>query len=389
MGLFTVLLLQTIGPPLVASFQAAVHPYTATCKQETCLARLHSLGQAIAMYAEDHNGRFPTLDYAVGNQKDQSSRVTWVTLLRQRTNEDDLICPLKGIAGGQRSLISSYGLNPVLAAAPSKDILAPASTLLLADRADEHDVSLLPPFASRPTKVPTKAGQQERPSANLDFRHSGQAAVLYADGHADSQSLSDWLTGTTAWGGSAVFRKATERISSQYPALKRVLDALDRGDKDSARRLLVADRKQVRAGTEQMIALWKQNAGSDRSSNVEKTSWRLADFWREQGDPGIEQSLDAEQSQRSQTELEQVNSGSWQAYESEWGLRYSIREPGQLLRRRMTATATLTFAPAHRTSVCSWRKVSASHRQQLQRLTGRAWKTRSASATSPTTRESR
>ena len=53
LALFAVAVLQIVGPPLSASFQAAIHPYTAAGKQETCLSRLQSLGQAMRMYADD------------------------------------------------------------------------------------------------------------------------------------------------------------------------------------------------------------------------------------------------------------------------------------------------------------------------------------------------
>ncbi|HEX8234543.1 MAG TPA: hypothetical protein VF600_01160 [Abditibacteriaceae bacterium] len=316
--------LKLVGPPVVAATSSVVHPFTVAGKAETCLSHLQSVAQALAQYSGDHDGRFPPLDY----QTKQGSRATWVSLLGQGIDRDNLLCPVSDTSWNQTDTISSYGLSPVLAGRKRDAVTDAAGTLLLADRADRHDVSLLPPFASWPKQ--TK--EEENTPANLAFRHNYRAAVLYADGHAGSTSSTGWLSQASTWGGALLFHTATERLSSRNSALGKVIGHLQARDKTAALQVLQQNPKKVRSGTAELLGLWKQNtrngsainsaSSSVISSDLEKLGWRLAGLWKRAGDLSFEQVLNAEQSLRSQKEL-QVQSGSWSEHSSDWGFSLS------------------------------------------------------------------
>ena len=146
-ALVALALVLTVGPPLAAALQSAAHPYTAAGKQETCATRLHSIALALTAYAQDHEGRFPPLDYQDARQQ----RVTWVSLMRDRpeamAKDASLECPAgPRLPRGQEHLLSSYVLNPVLATAKTTEMDDAAATLMLVDGGLKHDVSMLPPY---------------------------------------------------------------------------------------------------------------------------------------------------------------------------------------------------------------------------------------------------
>lgn len=332
-------LLRTVGPPVVASTLAAMHPYTAQGKQEICLSNLGRLGEAFALYSQDHDGRFPPLDYQEQKQQGQKQRVTWVSLLqKQGATPDSFTCPLQGVS--DPALLSSYGLNPVLAAEAGQEELHPVkksdlehpdSLLLLADRGDRHDVALLPPFASWNTGSTVSTGNSEAgqlEASNLSSRHSDGAALLFADGHAGMQTSGTWLQEPVTWGGSLLFRRAASRIRSQHPLLAQMQQALDQGNGKAARRLLMSQQTQAVAAWQPVLALWHQNgaaAEAEKSRKVEAWGWQLAGLRQETGQEDWMTALIGELHTRSQQELGAVQGGGWQNHQSDWG--FSLETP--------------------------------------------------------------
>jgi prepilin-type processing-associated H-X9-DG protein len=204
------------GPPAVAGVQrvvhSVVHPHTAAGKQELCMTRLRSIAQAVAVYAKDNDGRFPPLDY----QNQKGERATWVSLMGGRTQQDIWSCPVgPRLAAEQEPFVSSYVLNPVLATAKTSEMDNAVGAVMLADGGGKHDVSLLPPYPTWPSFAARRASSDlDAAACNFDFRHSGQAVVAYADGHADTRPPGSWASDPFYWGGSAVLRRSRTRLEA-------------------------------------------------------------------------------------------------------------------------------------------------------------------------------
>lgn len=329
--------LGTVGPPAARGVATAVHPYTAAGRQETCLSNLNRIGQALALYASDSDGHYPPLERAAAaTGAPAGKRTTWVTLLQGQVDTDALSCPLQPVETTQATHLSSYGLNPVLAGFASAQIANPQRTLLLADRGQAHDVSLLPPFPSWPVQTGVSLG--ERNPSNLAFRHGDQAGVLYADGHAEAQRSGDWLQERETWGAAAVLPVAWGRIQGQYPLLARVEKQFAAGQEQGALGQLRVKGKVLQTATQSLLALWKLNAGSDQDNNhagtshdgnnqdeaLEKRGWRWAQWWSRVGEREVERELNAEESRRSQQALAH-SGGEPQNHSSDWG--FAIAPP--------------------------------------------------------------
>lgn len=300
--------LRMIVPPAGEAIATAVRPYTAGGKQETCLENLQKVSAALSQYAMDNDGRFPLLEHN-GSPK---PRVTWVTQLQQHSNNSDLgsySCPLKWIGSGDTTTISAYAYNPVLAAVKSNEVQNPAATLALADRAEQHDISLLPPYPGWP-QVTSSLG-------NIDSRHNGTANVVFADGHAETWTGAA-IQEPRIWGGPHLFVTAVKRLRQQHPSLNQTLD-FKRADAQRIAQALNSHRSEARAGTDLVVSLWNQNVGEDRDATLEEWGWRLANLWQRNGDSAVEKSLNEEQSRRSQVELDLVQQGTWVAHQGELG----------------------------------------------------------------------
>jgi len=323
-ALLCLALMLAAGPPLANSMQAAVHPYTAAGKQETCASHLHSIALALAAYAGDNDGRFPPLDY----QNAQRQRATWVSLVRERpealAETGSFECPLgPRLPRGQEQLLSSYVLNPVLATAKAAEMDDAAATLMLADGGKQHDVSLLPPYPTWPSFGARKPdGSFDDAVCNIDFRHSGQTSVAYADGHADVLSPGAWSIDANTWGGSAVLRRARTRIAGGSPQAQELVRRLQSGDVRGAASYLTAHRTALKPVTQKLVDLWRYNTGEHTSDSVEEIGWHLARAWQQAGDASWQTQLNTLETQRCQEELQRTTSGSWEARTGESGYSY-------------------------------------------------------------------
>lgn len=313
----------TVGPPAGQGVATAVRPYTASGRRETCLANLKSIGQAMALYASDFDGRYPLLEKGVAAKGAPAwKRTTWVTLLGDRVNDNTLSCPLQPVETAQAAHLSSYALNPVLSGFASSQLSNLEETLLIADRGRTHDVSLLPPFPSWPLQAGASAA--ERNPSNIDFRHDGNAGVLYADGHAQAQPSGDWLKERDAWGGGAVVPVARERIEAKYPLLAQVEKLFAAGQEAAGLEQMRQKRKEVHAATQPLLALWKINEGTGRDEELERLGWRWAQRWSRLGESGIEGELNSEESRRSQGAIA-GSRGERQIHSSDWG--FAVESP--------------------------------------------------------------
>ncbi|MBV9864762.1 MAG: hypothetical protein JO316_05400 [Abitibacteriaceae bacterium] len=313
------------APPLAASARRAYYPYTAAGRQESCLNNLRSLSMALATYAQDNDGRYPFLD----SQDAGERRVTWVSILGARAANgspeqgavpNQLLCPAgPAVPGRGTGAISSYGMNPVLAAAKSQEVEEAATAILLADRGTKHDVALLPPYPSWPAYSARSAGSGFDPTAcNFDFRHGGESGdapatgVTYADGHAGALTPGDWAAETSTWGGSAVLRLARDRLLRRRPETSALLQRLQADDVAGSASYLSGHRAALKPVSGDVLALWRLNSGEHASASVDRLGWNLAQSWRLAGDAALERQCDAEETRRCQAELQRVNGGPWE-----------------------------------------------------------------------------
>jgi prepilin-type processing-associated H-X9-DG protein len=345
-------LLATAGPPVATSVASgvgeAVRPYTAEGKQETCLSNMRAVGLALALYRQDNDDTFPPVDYVVqkagqgattGKDRDPggAGRTTWVSLLASRTSSGNFLCPLKSVSDPQ--VESSYGFNAALAAGAwgsvrTGELADPDKTLVLADRADRHDVALLPPFTAwqKAGGAPSKDSPGNAELSNIDFRHANSAIFLYADGHAASESNNDRLQESLLWGGSPMLRQARARLRTQHPVLSQVQAALLNEQERAALRLMKVHKNKVREGLKEVLALWKQNGNTDvtgvdvkgMDKETDKWGWRLAGLWEQSGEREMLQELNREQSRRSGAEWGKVQKGTWQKHESDLGFAIEV-----------------------------------------------------------------
>lgn len=299
------------GPAVAGQLAAAARPYTAEGKQEICASRMRSVALALAAYAQDHEGRFPPLDY----QNPRQPRVTWVSLLKGRGGEEIWNCPeAAAMAEGQAPWISSYVMNPVLATARTTDVDEAAATLMLADGAGRHDVSLLPPYPTWPSFQEKETGQETQfdPAAsNVSFRHSDKAPDVYVDGHAGSLTSGSRPLDANLWGGSAVFRRSRDRLAARSPQAAELLRRLQAGRVRQAASFLRAHRARLRPVSQEFVALWRLNSGEQTSDSVEEVGWNLARAWEMAGDTSWIAQLNQEQTKRCREQLQQVRQGEW------------------------------------------------------------------------------
>ena len=309
-------LLGLVARPVLGSVLMAIQPYTATGKQDICLNNIRSVAQAVAVYSSDHNGFYPPLEYETG-----AKRTTWVTLLRDRTDKSSFLCPTKGVSDAETQ--SSYALNPVLKADEQRavnDEEVQPETIILADRGDEHDVSLFPPLPGWRADEPSiSGGNGSQDLGNIAFNHSGTATVVFADGHAASKRSGDWLQDLNVWGGALAVRQSAAKLKTRHSMLQQVQASLDSGDENAGAQVLTANRDQTRTGLKAVLALWKANTGVGADIEADKWGWQLARLWGGAGEKEMMAELEREQSRRSQTELSKAQNGTWEKHLSDYG----------------------------------------------------------------------
>lgn len=322
-----------VGPALVEGAQSAVFPYTSAGKRQTCLSNLESLSQALALYAQDNDGHLPTIEETTSSK----TRVTWVTLLQPyvaRGSSSSAVwsCPLSSTDSG--SVISSYALNPVLAGEHLPQSGDAAKVLLLGDRGAKDDLSLLPPLPGW-SGVPSPSFDGRATNAgdtNLDFRHEGEAAGVFADGHAGTLSPSG-AAPLALWGGGAAIKAGLRHLEAKNAASGTLFKHLQDGDVAGAAQLLKGQSKQLDGVASDVTALWKLNWQEDAgasgtaalaSTDLEEMGWHLARAQEENGQSAARAALDAETMRRCEEERKRVEAASWNTQTSSTGMRLDV-----------------------------------------------------------------
>jgi hypothetical protein len=311
-----------IGVPLLSyanrSAQAAIFPYTAEGKRQTCLSNLQQLSTAIAQYRDDYDDQFPVAEYSTNDSKG-GQRKTWTALLHERSVDDaSFTCPTSRGGSSDGQAVSSYGFNPVFFGQQGNDSDLSA-VLLLADRGEAHDTILLPPFATWPTV--SKNGT----AGNFDFRHGGKAgnnqtAILYGDGHADTLAAGDWITQAATWGGNRVFTIGMERLETQYLVLKQITGSSPKAFRNQ--------KTNLRQALEQLHVLQQQSRGNSvEIEDVEKRLWKGAGMLRTLGDAAFERQLYSDLRAYSLQLVKQADNWKPLAEEGGENLSFTLRFP--------------------------------------------------------------
>jgi len=304
-----------IGIPILSaagnSIKVAIHPYTAAGKREACIANLQQIGEALNQYRQDYDGKFPPAEYT----KD-GKRVTWMTLLRERGLDAGVFkCPANRSTRGDGETTGSYAFNPVFYGKAIETVEGDNSSrmILVADRGNLHDSNLIPPFSIWDKKPANNETTLE--PTNLSPNHSGQVAILYADGHVDTQVIDP--QDATAWGGEHLRAAGLERLESQYPLLSKIQAAKAAAFRNQKQKLYQS--------LEQLYLFQKETQGHKfLGDDVEDRLWLGSHHLYLLGDHHLEDQLNSDIHLHSQELLGQVKD-NWQKHQSEFG--FSMEYP--------------------------------------------------------------
>lgn len=331
--------LALVGPAVVEGAQSAVFPYTSAGKRQTYLSNLESLSQALSLYAQDNDGHLP----AIEERNASKTRATWVTLLQpyvaRSSSSSSAVwsCPLSSANSGSGT--SSYALNPVLAGEHLPQGEDAAKVLLLGDRGAKDDLSLLPPLPGW-SGVPspsfegsaTNAGDTNNSDTNLDFRHDGEAAGVFADGHAGTLSPTG-VSPLALWGRGAAIEAGLRHVAAKSAASGALFKHLQEGDVAGTAQLLKGQSKQLDGVASDVTALWKLNWQEDAgasgtaalaSSDLETMGWHLARAQEELGQSATRIALDAGTMRRCEEERKRVEAASWNTQTSSTGMHLDV-----------------------------------------------------------------
>jgi prepilin-type processing-associated H-X9-DG protein len=301
-----------IGIPILSatgnSVKVAIHPYTAEGKREACIANLQRIGEALNQYRQDNDGKYPPAEYTTNGK-----RVTWMTLLRERgLDADTFKCPGNRSTRGDGETTGGYAFNPVFfgKTIEIKDGDDTGKMILVADRGDVNDSTLLPPFTGWSEKV-----SSDDKDSNLAANHSGQVAILYADGHVDTQVVDP--QDATTWGGEHLRAAGLESLELQYPLLSRTQTAKAAAFRNQKQKLYQS--------LEQLYLFQKETRGYKfLGDDVEDRLWLGSHYLYLLGDHRLEKQLNSDVHLHSQELLGQVKD-NWQKHQSEFG--FSLEYP--------------------------------------------------------------
>ena len=324
-----------VGIPILSatgnSIKVAFHPYTAAGKREACLANLQRIGEALNQYRQDYDGKYPPAEYTKGGK-----RVTWMTLLRERgLDADTFKCPANRSTRGDGETTGGYAFNPVfygrvIETAESGNA---SRMILVADRDNLYDSNLIPPFGIWGKKSANNETTPE--STNLSPNHSGQVAILYADGHVDTQVVDP--QDATVWGGEHLRAAGLERLESQYPLLSKIQAA-----KASAFR---NQKQKLYQSLEQLYLFQKETQGHKfLGDDIEDRLWLGSHYLYLLGDHRLEDQLNRDVHLHSQELLGQVKD-NWQKHQSEFGFSMEYPATWQVNQETAGKYRTTYFRP--------------------------------------------
>jgi hypothetical protein len=159
--------------------------------------------------------------------------------------------------------------------------------------------------------------------ANLSANHgASRIAVLFSDGHAETQTVGSWADEATSWGGPLLFAASLKRLEARHPVLKQI--------KSASPKAFVGQKAKLRAGLDELRVL----AGQSQSSGIQyevlnKRLWKGAGVLRALGEGKLEQELTADLNRQVQSLLQETG-GQWQSlaeFEEDEAHPFTLRFP--------------------------------------------------------------
>lgn len=319
------------GPPAYSSVrgivQAATFPYTPAGRLQTCNQNMKAIYQAVSLYTADNDGHFPPLEY----QGNGGERITWVGLLQSRSGTRIFHCPAApGISRSQSRIYGSYVMNPVLAGNARTAVDRPEAPLLFAEGGEKHDISLLPPLPtwslSGPDAADSKANGAARSkptpifnapvldaaALNVEFRHDGQAGLIYADGHLDMVVSGFRLADLMTWGGNAALRAALRRVSGRGSVETEFVHNLEIGNAEAAASLLKSNPKQIQAASEDINRIGQLMSYDSPAADISRITETLERAAEIANINASSRESEAEVAKQCAAALRELQSASWE-----------------------------------------------------------------------------
>jgi prepilin-type processing-associated H-X9-DG protein len=236
-------------------------------------------------------------------------------LREQGLDADTFKCPGNRGTRGDGETTGGYAFNPVFYGRAIETAEGDNSSrmILVADRGDLHDSNLIPPFSIWGKKPANNETTTE--STNLSPNHSGQVAILYVDGHVDTQVVDP--QDVTAWGGEHLRSAGLERLESQYPLLSKIQTAKAAAFRNQKQKLYQS--------LEQLYLFQKETQGHKfLGGDIEDRLWLGSHYLYLLGDHRLEDQLNNDVHLHSQELLGPVKD-NWQKHQSEFG--FSMEYP--------------------------------------------------------------
>jgi prepilin-type N-terminal cleavage/methylation domain-containing protein/prepilin-type processing-associated H-X9-DG protein len=205
---------------IIAILAAILFPVFARARENarraSCLSNIKNLGLAVMMYTQDYDERLPSV-YTCGSATLETGKPastssvcptsgTYIhywehSIYPYVKNSQAYLCPSASITwDGSSTGKMAFGYNLGLSGKALASIPRPSEMMLMADSFYDG-VSTSSTYSPNSYILTPYSG--DRPSASLpDARHLDTFNMVFADGHAKSQKLANWLA-MAAWNGAA------------------------------------------------------------------------------------------------------------------------------------------------------------------------------------------
>lgn len=199
---------------IIAILAAILFPVFARARENArkanCLSNLKQLGNALSMYVQDYDERYPAADYA--DSRLSPAGIFWASCLYPYVKNYRVYrCPTAGGRGSDNALAywnwtfpisPDYGWNTYLNKISAAQVTQPADTAAIADCSHQIFMNRVGRIAwanSQDQVLYPATGQPSDYMNDRYSRHSGGENIAFADGHAKwMASRAIYGSGTTA-----------------------------------------------------------------------------------------------------------------------------------------------------------------------------------------------
>lgn len=190
---------------LISILLPAMNKSRQISRSTACLANLHSLGQAVQMYADNNDGRLPAVGFAHGGSVDEAN--AWINTVSQEIGSEKVCrCPadespywIKHLPGTTQLRRLSYATNYYTVGTlegreefnNATRITRPSTTIFWAELAETGD------FAVADHVHPETWFANPLPLASREVqikRHQTRANYGFVDGHAEPERFEETYT---------------------------------------------------------------------------------------------------------------------------------------------------------------------------------------------------